>query len=415
MTSLLERLGDRHKRGILHESGEYWQSYGLLRNPFPVNRTIIPELLFDQAPAKQKFTAMVADILGEIPARRALGIVAGPGGGKTHFLRHCRWELDSFCEETRRKFVAVEFQAGSGNVQDMVREAFRKADTVCRQSGATDFLTCIVRALGENDDSDKLLEELRHEDFRNSLKTLVEASASDFKPKDRDKQFDFDSLRETCRSWLDGRSLSETQRKYIKVYSRIGTASVAVRVMTEAFALARRLHLFEGMLLCLDELETLFRRGLSAAQYQAFLQDLRYLYDEAVRTDKGYSLLVLSATTTTGAKNLANINFPTYQRLGFEENARVMLSPVSSFVQVKEFGKLYLQHGHEEWKRRQTGGFSFKDITNVLSEIEMENAYREARSGSQPDLFGPNDVSQASLLEALHRKAEERRKSMERW
>ena len=243
MTSLLERLGDRHKRGVLHESGEYWNSYGLLRNPFPVNRTIIPELLFDQAPAKEKFTAMAADILGEIPARRALGIVAGPGGGKTHFLRHCRWELTSFCKETSRNFVVVEFQAGSGNVQDMVREAFRKADTVCRESGATDFLTALVLALGDRDDGKELLDQLRHEDLRNSLKTLVEASSPAFQPKDRYKRFDFDALRETCRTWLDGRSLSETQRKYINVYSRIGTASVAVRVMTEAFTLARRLQL----------------------------------------------------------------------------------------------------------------------------------------------------------------------------
>ena len=161
-------------------------------------------------------------------------------------------------------------------------------------------------------------------------------------------------------------------------------------------------------------MKTLFRRGLSAAHYQAFLQDLRYLYDEAVRTEKGYSLLLLSASTTTGAKTLANVNFPTYQRLGFEEKARIMLSTVSSFVQVKEFGKLYLQHGHEEWKRRQKGGYSAKDIRQVLSETEMEDAYREALSLPQPGIFGPTDVSQASLLEALHRKAEKRRESMER-
>ncbi|MBI4330836.1 MAG: hypothetical protein HY673_06120, partial [Chloroflexi bacterium] len=125
----------------------FFDRYGLLKNPFPPSRTIIPEILYDQDEAWDRFARLIQEVLGDTPERRAMGILGGTGGGKTHFLRHCRWQLESFCQETSRRFAFVEFQAGSGKVQDLVREAFRAADVLCQKTGEVDFITALVRTL----------------------------------------------------------------------------------------------------------------------------------------------------------------------------------------------------------------------------------------------------------------------------
>lgn len=59
-----------------------------------------------------------------------------------------------------------------------------------------------------------------------------------------------------------------------------------IRVMTELFSLARYQGLFKGVMVCLDEIEAIFSSGVSTSRIQSFLQDLRYLFDEAVGRDR---------------------------------------------------------------------------------------------------------------------------------
>lgn len=391
----------------------FFERYGLLKNPFPPSRTIIPEILYDQDEAWDRFASLIQGVLGNTPERRAMGILGGTGGGKTHFLRHCRWQLESFCQDTFRRFVFVEFQAGSGKVQDLLREAFRAADALCQKAGEVDFITALVNALEASSSVDTVLRNVQQDDLRSALNHLMESAAPNFRPADRGGQYGFETLRDLFRRWLLGDTLSQTERKYLGVFSRIGTASLAVRVLRELFTMARSLKIIVGMLLCLDEVETLFTGGLRPAQYQAFLQDLRYLYDEALRDGVGYSLLMISASTSRGADELRNINYPVYQRLGFEGEARVELSPISGVVDARDFAYEYIEYAHSHWKEKYPREQPQRDPKSLLSEKEIEEAYRSALASSEPRLHKESKVSQAPLLEVLHRKVEDKRQSAE--
>ncbi len=389
------------------EQDRFFDRYGLLRNPFPPSRTIIPEILYDQETAYERFVTLVSGFLRDTPERRSMGILGGTGGGKTHFLRHCRWQLEEFCRESDYRFVLVEFAAGAGKVQDIVREAFRGADTICNDHCGADFITSLLAELQKRDDSEEILKSIQHDELHSALSRLLKVSRSGYRPSNTRGQYGFETLRELFRRWLHGGTLSQTERKHLGVFLRIGTASVASRVLRETFTVARYLKIIHGMLLCLDEIETLFT-GLRPAQYQAFLQDLRYLYDEAVKDTSGYSLLVLSASTNTGANTLLNINYPVYQRLGFEQPARVTLVPIDGQLDARNFANVYIEHGHEEWSRR-TNAEPCSDPKTILTDQDIREVYDSVLKSTDPDLRKVGQVNQAPLLDALFHKVEGKR------
>jgi hypothetical protein len=404
MTSLKELLGA--PKPIEGVKDPFFEPFGLLHNPFPPNRTIIPEVLYDQRQGLEQFAVAAKGILTESPERRAIGIIGGTGVGKTHFMRYCRNQLEAHCKEIGFPLAFVEFQAGSGRTLEIVREAFRVADAVCRAHGETDFLTAILRKL-ENDGEAVLEETIELADLHAVLTLLLESSRPDFQPRGRDKQFGFEAFRDFTRRWLLGEPLSQTERKYLGVYTRISTASMAVRVLRETFFLARRLNVMMGMMLCIDEVETLFTGSLRVAQYQSFLQDLRYLYDEAVKDERGYSVLILSASTTNGASNLQNINYPVYQRLGFEGPSRILLVPIENFREAQEFAHIYVDFGHEQWKgTRGAPAKPKKDPATLLSRSELNDVYDSVAGGEGAQT---RKISQATLLDALHKAVEEKR------
>lgn len=410
MSKLATLLSQPSETPMPSLEGSFFESYGVLRNPFPPNRTIIPEVLYDQGTAWQKFESLFREMaLSAYPERRAMGIIGGTGGGKTHFLRHCQWEVEDFCHQSGRRFVVAEFQSGSGKVQDIVRNTLWAADAFCRsghESGAvseSDFTTAIVRAL---EGSDEELAHVQQEDLRSALQHLKRSTEPDFQPTDRGGQYGFETLRDLFRRWLDGGTLNQTERKYLGVSSRVSTASMAARLLREVFTLARSLDIIEGIILCLDEVETLFTSGQRPAKYQAFLQDLRYLYDESLRNNRGYSLLMLSASTARGAENLRGVNYPVYQRLGFEVGARAELAPISGVVDARDFAYEYIDFAHEQWKVKRSLQPSSKNPKELLAEKEIEEAYRSALAAPDATPRREGQVYQASLLDALYRKVE---------
>ena len=157
-------------------------------------------------------------------------------------------------------------------------------------------------------------------------------------------------------------------------------------------------------MLCLDELETLFSGSQSSSKIQGFLQDIRYFFDEAVRGDSGYSLLLLSASTPLGTANLRNYSYPLYQRLGFEEESRAELLPIASTREVKEIADIYIEY---ELNRVKSGSRKFPDI---LTAAELEEAYRSAATTDRTAQTAPvQRVNQGQLLQALHAIVERKR------
>ena len=373
----------------------------MLRNPFPPARTIYPEIIYNQDDALNKFASAVTDILGAQPVRRSLAVIGGTGSGKSHFLRHCQYHFEAL----NRPFISVEFLAGTSSAAGLVKDILLRADDLAKDGGDSDFLSAIVSRM-ENRDN---IGPVRQTDLRGCLKSLFDAAQPNFRPADRDGRFTFDNLREVGRRWLGGGALTQTERKYLGVSTRLATATLMIRVMSELLSLARSSSVIEGVLLCIDEVEALFTSGVPTAKIQGFLQDMRYLFDEAVGKESGYSLLVLSASTQRGGRELGNYNYPLFQRLGFEVEAREELHSVGDLDEARDFVNVYIDHEHERAKENGLGKkVSTTMARTLITEDDLEDAFQKAIESRRGETSA---ITQARLLEALYEIVERKRRS----
>jgi len=377
----------------------FFETFGLAKNPFPTARTIWPDVLYDQQAAAQRVAGAVEDILVDTPARTSVGILGGTGQGKTHFLSHARWLLADFFKRRGVRFAIVSAVAGTGKIQSVIACALEAADAACQAGGSADLVTALVDGL--RSDPNKL-KTIGASEVRLALGSLVAARAPGYKPKDKTRRFDFETLLSVFRRWILGTALDAYEKKYLGVSDRISTGSMGIRTLTELFALARVLGALHGMVLCVDEMETLFAGGQKMAFVQGFLLDLRYLFDEA---GGRYSLLVLSASTPHGADSLFQINQPLYQRLGLDSAQRVLLRPIEGTLDAKSFAMEYLTYCHEQWKKDQVSSgrqvLAGRQPGDLLSDKDIAEAYQAAAGTASLAPY----VSQSALLEALHRLA----------
>lgn len=400
MPSLAELLGETPDQKDHQDT--FYARYGFNRNPFPAARTIIEEVLYNQVDARDRFVGLVRQVLADDPQRRAMGVQGGTGGGKTHFLRHCQFLMKDFRKTSERPFVVVEVLAGSTSAAHLVREVLRESDEAVKLSGEYDLLTSIVRSC----DDEAEFNSLKQGELKNVLQLLFRASRPDFTPPDRDGRMLFEPLRDLAKKWLGGASLSNTEKRHLGVFARLSSAAMMTRNMTEILSFARSKNILFGVMLCLDEVETLFSGSYSTAKIQGYLQDLRYLFDEAVRGTEGYSLLMLSASTPQGAANLRNYNYPLFQRLGFEEGSRADLLAISDPTEVKGIADLYIAY------ERERADLKSKKFDDILSDEDLDEAYRSAattdRSAATPHV---RRVNQGQLLQALHQIVERKREA----
>lgn len=377
--------------------------YGMRRNPFPPARTIYPEVIYNQDRAVRFFADGVKAVVGDELARRSLAILGGTGQGKTHFLRHCQYEVRAH----DLPLITVEFAAGTNSAAILVRDIYRAADEHVKLRGELDLLSAIVNRLGEGG-----LGPVRQSDLRNALQTLQAASEPNYRPMGIHGQYTSDALKDVCWRWILGETLSQTEKRYLRVSGRLGTASLMIRVMTELFALGRLQRLFRGAMICLDEIEAIFSSGASVGRTQAFLQDLRYLFDEARGQSSGYSLLTVAGSTTRGASSLRDYNYPLFQRLGFESEARVELEEVESLDQARRFADVYLEFERERFNEATNGSVSVERARSLIADDDLKAAFYGAEGSDargQQRLL-PDARNQARLLSELHRIVEEKQK-----
>lgn len=393
MSTLADLLGDSDSQE--ERPNGFLAKYGLGRNPFPPARTIYPEVIYNQEPALKRFATSIKPVIGGEVARRAMAVIGGTGGGKSHFLRHCQYHV----ERLNKGILTVEFLAGTTSAANLVRELLRSADDHTKRQGEQDFLTAIVNALR----TDENFGPIHQSDLRSCLGKLTDASKDGYTPTDMYQKYNFDLLREVGRRWLAGGTLTQTERNHLKVSSRLATASLMIRVVSELLAFARERGIVRGVLLCLDEVEALFTSGASTAKIQAFLQDVRYLFDEAVGRESGYGLMVVSASTQTGTANLRDFNYPLFQRLGFEQEAREPLHQIESAEEGRAFVNVYLDFERKRFQEEGPGRTVTEQKTrSIVTDLEIESALYGAQRQTTP-------TSQARFLEELHRLIEQKK------
>ena len=394
MTSTLGNLL-KNVVGADEQRNEFLASYGMLRNPFPPARTIYPEVIYNQETAVTKFANGIQAIVGDEIARRSLAVLGGTGQGKSHFQRHCQYEV----QHSDLPVVTVEFLAGTGSAAVLVREIYRAADEHVKLRGEHDLLSAVVNRCASGD-----LGPVRQTDLRAALSKLVEAGKAGYVAQDMNRRFDFATLLDVCRRWVVGETLTQTEKRYLRVSSRLSSGSLIIRVMTELFALARDKDLFKGVMICLDEVEAVFSSGASTSRIQAFLQDLRYLFDEARGQTSGYSLLVVSGSTGAGATSLSNYNYPLFQRLGFEGEARIQLHHVKDHDEARRFADVYLEHEYSRFVDREGKGPGLDRARSLITDADLKRAFFGGELVETAD-----QRNQARLLEELHRIIEEKR------
>lgn len=388
-------LKEMQKPASRSKMHDIFNSFGLAQNPFPPNRMIVSQVIYGQDESVTRFLTTTVDIFkSNKPQRRAIAIVAGTGGGKTHFLQYCRQAFPQVANTFGQVFVLSEFQAGSGKMLDLIRSILRDTDELCKEKNGCDFLTAIIQELNSQC-AIELLDELRIVEIATCLKTLMRA----YRPSTKGDS-SFDLVLSIARKWINAETLSQTEKRKLGVMSRISTSALAVKVLRELFSLARKLQLFQGLLLCLDEIETLFTRGLSLSQVQNFLAELRYFYDESVREDEGFDLMLLTASTTTGASNLQKVNQPIFQRFGYEKEVRLLLNQITSVGDAVEFAYNYVDYFNARWKQSNKGKPEHEPRT-IVSPKEIENAFVMASGG------GPM-AAPGSLLDILYNTVQEK-------
>jgi len=396
VSSLAELLG--HQLPQSNQDDAFLAGYGFKRNPFPAARTIIEDVLYNQVAARDRFVSLIREVLSDEPRRRSIGVIGGTGGGKTHFLRHCQYLMRTFRETAPRPFIVVEVLAGSCSAIQLVREIYREADEAAKIGGEYDLLTAVVRSVDDETD----FTSVKQTELINVLQLLHRAMQKGFVPPDRDGRMHFEPLRDLAKKWLAGAVLSNTEKRHLGVFSRLSSAAIMTRLLTEILTLARQKQIIDGVMLCLDEVETLFTGGVSTSKIQGFLQDVRYLFDEAVKGNEGYSLLMLSGSTPNGAANLRNYNYPLYQRLGFEEASQAVLVPIASRDEAKEMAQEYINY---ELKRAN----SKHKFPDILNEGDIEEAYKAAAGERSGQVALIQRVNQGQLLQALHQIVESKR------
>ncbi len=399
-------LGSRRRRER-PRGDDFFYTYGLTKNPFPPARTIIPEVMYNQEPALRKFATAIESVADlDAASRRSLAVLGGSGSGKTHFLRHCQFLFDDYIKnDIDCSFVIIEFQAGTSSSSSLVRDILRRADEVCARQGEYDFVTAIINS----EPKKKQIGAIKLPDLRNAVECLLRASEPSFVPKDKDGKFNFEHLRDVMRKWITGGTLTPAERENLNVSSRLATSSIMIRVMTELFSFARSQDVIHGVLICLDELEALFASGVSTAKIQSFLQDVRYLFDESLKENNGYSLFIISASSQKGASDLRDYNYPLFQRLGFEEDSREELQPVRGYIEARNFANVYIDHERDIFEKDDSGMKSVRYASrSIVSDEDIMSALKRA-SPKRLTLTREPPVSQAQLLEALHSIVEEKR------
>ncbi|WP_324715466.1 BREX system ATP-binding domain-containing protein [Carboxydochorda subterranea] len=398
----------------------FWERFGLPQNPFPPARarTVISDLLHDQQHATARLAGLAGELLQPQPQRRALAVVGRTGVGKTHFLRHCLWAFERACAQAGRSFALVYVQTGVIKAFDLVVAVLDQADRVCAARGETDLVTAVVGQLARAPAT--VRDPLRQagvevDDLRHALERLVEAANPE---GPRPARASYDELRALFARWIRGQTLTQSERHRLGVWQRIATASYGIRVLRDLLGLARSVGVLEGVLLCLDELETVFASGRRSTQYLPFLHDLGYFFDEAVRGSTGFALLVVSGCTDEGARKLQDVNSPLFERLGFKQEARVVLREILGVVDARDFAYAYVDYYHGLWKQRRPTQTPPEDPRTLLSEQEIEQCYWTAArmhpnrlhlSPAAAARDGGHPVTPASLLEQLHRLAEQKR------
>lgn len=331
-----------------------FEKYGFDRNPFPGHEEEFFKFIYGQDEAKKLFLERFKQFRRDRNVNTLL-IVADHRVGKTNFLEHYYHRLKEMMQskqtsQTEAPFLPIYIRAYEYDFFFIYQEIIKELPE--------DILIGLFDTLTEN----RLPHDFPDTDLSRALKKAGEDRAS--------SEFDQEERISLFRRWLRGgyRSLNKLEREDLGVRENIANSPVGARFLRDLIEIMRERNILNGLVFFFDEFERLVGAGLSRAQKDRYLNDIRNFISDFQR-----GAFFTFAITPAGRAELQKIYPAIPPRLG----TPVQLRNLESEKEALEFTNSYIDY-FRQLKEKKEDILTRDQISNVfLREKERDQKVRQ--------------------------------------
>lgn len=385
MTDPLTAALDAHLGHPDVDVDDGWESFGLLRNPYPTRSHPNWSVFHNQEEVRDRFYSDLGTFL-KSETTTTLFFTGGNRVGKTHFMEHHRRSLPPLLAERGIVLPISVVRADTANLYQLYQEFIDQIyDGIRDQTGELLFA-------GELPDP----VQLAPSDFRRAIERLVAASASDT-----------DHLRVLLLDWIRGARLRASQRNDLGVSGLVDSQSQVVSTFggLVRFLQLRRWELdgarwrCPGVLVFVDEFELIWKQRRD--RRDQFLQGLRALVD--VTGGTGGLFLCVGMATGLGVEiGHVETDYPAlYARMRGARDIPALLEIDSGVVGI-EYARKYDAAGREAFRAARDTATVPRE-PGVFTDREIDSFFRELVGTAMG-----GTVTQADFFDKLHAEAESR-------
>ena len=333
-----------------------YKMYGFLRNPFPVNVQEFHRICYNQDKAKNIFLMRLRSFI-ENQKIETLLIHADHRVGKTNFLRYYFNDLKGISKNRGNDFNYAYIREYNDNYL-----IFHKA--IIDELGVDFF----IELFNKIKDDTGILNEIQETDFKKGIQSCIECvTLSD------ELNFEYIFL---FFEWFKGIKYPPKKLDKIGVSSSITTSSLAIRYLKDLIEVSRISGVLKGLIIFMDEFESIFGESVSRGKRDKYLQDIRSLLDE-IQT----GIFIVCALTPNALLELSK-----YQALKARFGESISLSSIRDVDEAIAYANEYINFAKDEVKNN-------KDVKNIITEKDIKKIYND---------FDEEEIKQGYFFEKLH-------------
>jgi len=344
-----------------------FEKYGFRRNPFPGHEEEFFKFIYGQDEAKKVFLERFKQFHRDRNVNTLL-IVADHRVGKTNFLRYYHYRLEKMMQSkqisrTEAPFLPIYTRAYEYDFFFIYQQIIQKLPE--------DIFIKLYNSLAKK----PLPQDFPDTELSRALRKTGKDMAN--------SEFDQDKRISLFRDWLRGgyRSLNKSQREDLGVRENITNSPVGARFLRDLLEIMRERKILNGLVFFFDELERLVGAGLSRAQKDRYLNDIRNFISDFQR-----GAFFTFAITQAGFAELQKIYPAIPPRLGTQLQLRNLESEKEAF----EFTQIYIDHFRQSEEKKK----------DILTRDQISNVFLREKERDQK-------VRQGNFLARLREEAEE--------
>lgn len=335
-----------------------YKRYGFLRNPFPINVQEFHRICYNQDDVKKIFVSRLGSFIANQEIETLL-IHADHRVGKTNFLRYYYNELKDISKNNGNIFNYAYIREYNDNYL-----IFHKA--IIDELGVDFF----VKLFNEIKDNTEILDDIQETDFKKGIRSCIESITLS-----GGLNFEYVFL---FFEWFKGIKYTQKKLEKIDVSSSITTSSLAIRYLNDLIKLSRISGVLKGLIIFMDEFESIFGESVSRGKRDKYLQDIRSLLDEIQ-----IGIFIICAITPNALLELSK-----YQALKARFGESISLSSIRDIDEAKAYANEYINFAKEEVKNNNN-----KSIKNIISNNNIKKIYND---------FDEEEIKQGYFFEKLH-------------